>query len=122
MGRDPAATVYPTMAILTDSLLAHAGTVALTLAQGQDHLTLVLDTLTRAILESASQIWWLGKPGIGGRARVARLAVVRRMSAMAYEKTVLKMGAHPDRRVRHHGRRHRQLLREHARACPRGRP
>lgn len=80
------------MAIFTDMLVAHARAVVRILTAGAGQMNLVIDTLTRVMLESASQAWWLADGRIGGRCRVARLAVVRRQTAVAYEKTIDRMG------------------------------
>jgi hypothetical protein len=54
--------------------------------------TLALDAQARAALEAAAQAWWLLEPGLGGRARVARLYVLRRSSASRLEQAAQKMG------------------------------
>lgn len=90
-GHEPASTVYTAAAMLIAAVLEHVDGVLVSLVVNLAS-TLVIDTMTRAALEAASQAWWLTDPAIGARARVAHLYVLRRRSAAHLEHTAGKMG------------------------------
>lgn len=79
-GSSVALDVIAAAALLTGAGLDSANAVRTLLVSGASS-GLAIETLVRSVLESAAQVWWLLEPGIGGRARVARLYVLRRQSA-----------------------------------------
>ncbi|WP_067504319.1 hypothetical protein [Actinoplanes sp. TFC3] len=82
--------VVAAAALLTDAGLDSANVVRTLLVSGASS-GLAIETLVRSVLESAAQVWWLLEPGIGGRARMARLYVLRRQSACALQGTAAKL-------------------------------
>lgn len=90
-GDEPVRTAFTVTAMQIAAALEHAEAVLVQLLT-RPTATLAIDTLTRGALESAAQAWWLMDPAIGGRARVARLYVVRRRSAQHHEDTAGRMG------------------------------
>jgi hypothetical protein len=89
-GTSPAETVFTVAAMLIGAALENAQAVHLLLSESPTS-TLVIETITRAALEAACQAWNLMEPGIGARARVARLYVLRRCSAERLEDTAQRM-------------------------------
>jgi hypothetical protein len=79
-GEEPVRTAFTVTGMLVAAVLEHAEGVLLYLVT-RPTATLAIDTLTRGALEAAAQAWWLMDPAISGRARVARLYVVRRPAA-----------------------------------------
>jgi len=93
-GENPLSTVFPVSAMLIDTVIQNVDAFHV-LLESRPRSTLALDAQARAALEAAAQAWWLLKPRIGGRARVARLYVLRRSSASRFEQTAQKMGLPP---------------------------
>jgi hypothetical protein len=89
-GTSPTETVFTAAAVLIDAVLESAKAVHLLLNESPTS-TLVIETVTRATLEAACQARDLLEPGIGPRARVARLYVLRRCSAKRLEDTARRM-------------------------------
>jgi hypothetical protein len=77
--------------MLIDTVIENADAIHV-LLESRATSTLALDAQTQAILAAAAQAWWLLEPRLGGRARVARLYVLRRSSATRLEQTAQKMG------------------------------
>ena len=90
-GTSPLSTVFPVSGMLIDTVIQNADAIHV-LLESRATSTLALDAQARAVLEAAAQAWWLLEPGLGGRARVARLYVLRRSSAGRLEQTAGKMG------------------------------
>jgi hypothetical protein len=90
-GESPLSTVFPVSGMLIDTVIQNADAVHV-LLESRATSTLALDAQARAALEAAAQAWWLLEPRLGGRARVARLYVLRRSSAARLEQTAQKMG------------------------------
>jgi hypothetical protein len=90
-GKSPLSTVFPVSGMLIDTVIQNADAIHV-LLESRATSTLALDAQARAALEAAAQAWWLLEPGLGGRARVARLYVLRRSSAGRLEQTAGKMG------------------------------
>lgn len=93
-GENPVRTAFTVTAMLVAAALEHAEGLLLQLVT-RSAATLAIDTLARGALEAAAQAWWLMDPAISGRARVARLYVVRRRSAQHLEDTARRMGVTP---------------------------
>lgn len=90
-GESPLSTVFPIAGMLIDTVIQNADAIHV-LLESRATSTLALDAQARAALEAAAQAWWLLEPGVGGRARVARLYVLRRSSACRLEQAAQKMG------------------------------
>ena len=90
-GESPLSTVFPVSGMLIDTVIQNADAIHV-LLESRATSTLALDAQARAALEAAAQAWWLLEPRLGGRARVARLYVLRRSSADRLEQTAQKMG------------------------------
>ena len=90
-GEDPVRTAFTVTAMQVAAALEPAESLLVQLVT-RPAATLAIDTLARGPLEAAAQAWWLMDPVIGGRARVARLYVVRRRSAQHLEDTAKRMG------------------------------
>lgn len=58
--------------------------------------SLALDTQARTMVELAAQASWLMWPDVGGRARVARLHVLRRRTAIEHDQLGRHLGLDPD--------------------------
>jgi hypothetical protein len=90
-GESPMSTVFPVSGMLIDTVIQNADAIHV-LLESRATSTLALDAQARAALEAAAQAWWLLEPRLGGRARVARLYVLRRSSAGRLEQAAQKMG------------------------------
>jgi hypothetical protein len=90
-GENPVRTAFTVTAMQVAAALEHAESLLLQLVT-RSAATLAIDTLARGALEAAAQAWWLMDPAISGRARVARLYVVRRRSAQHLQETARRMG------------------------------
>lgn len=93
-GESPLSTVFPVSAMLIDTVIQNVDAIHM-LLESRPTSTLALDAQARAALEAAAQAWWLLEPRLGGRARVARLYVLRRSSAARLEQTAQKMELPP---------------------------
>ena len=90
-GKSPLSTAFPVSGMLIDTVIQNADAIHV-LLESRATSTLALDAQARAALEAAAQAWWLLEPRLGGRARVARLYVLRRSSAGRLEQAAGKMG------------------------------
>lgn len=90
-GESPLSTVFPVSGMLIDTVIQNADAIHM-LLESRTTSTLALDAQARAALEAAAQAWWLLEPRLGGRARVARLYVLRRSSAARLEQTAQNVG------------------------------
>ena len=90
-GKSPLSTVFPVSGMLIDTVVQNIDAIHV-LLESRATSTLALDAQARAALEAAAQAWWLLEPRLGGRARVARLYIMRRSSAARLEQTAQKMG------------------------------
>ena len=90
-GESPLSTVFPVSGMLIDAVIQNTDAIHV-LLESRATSTLALDAQARAALEAAAQAWWLLEPRLGGRARVARLYVLRRSSAARLEHAAQKMG------------------------------
>ncbi|MEC3975854.1 hypothetical protein [Amycolatopsis sp. H20-H5] len=93
-GRDPACTVYAATEMLAHTIIDHVRSLRSLMVTGVPASTSV-DALARGALEAASTIWWLTDRAITARTRVARLYVVRRESAMEFERVAAAMQVPP---------------------------
>ena len=90
-GLNPIGTVRTTAALFMNQTIEHAE-AALTLLRRCPHLTSAIESQARLAVEAGSQAAWLLSPNLTGRARVARLYVMRRQSAAKLKDTVKAMG------------------------------
>jgi hypothetical protein len=90
-GESPLCTVFPVSGMLIDTVIQNTDATHV-LLESRATSTVALDAQARAALEAAAQAWWLLEPGLGGRARVSRLYVLRRSSAGRLEHAAQKMG------------------------------
>lgn len=90
-GPNAVSTVIPTCAMLVDAIVQNVDAVRLLLMVRPDS-TLAIESAVRSAVEAAAQARWLLDHQIGGRARVARLYVVRRSTALAARQTAAAMG------------------------------
>jgi len=80
----PYQQVWTAYTVLARTLVEHSRAMAL-LLRSDPKLSMPLETQARVMVEIAAQASWLTWPGLGGRARVARLQVLRRASALQHD-------------------------------------
>lgn len=90
-GPRPCLTVWTAHTILMRTLVEHAHATAI-LLHAQPSAALPLETQARVLVELAAQASWLMWPGLSGRARVARLQVMRRSSAGHHDELAAILG------------------------------
>ncbi len=91
-GEDPLATAFTVAGLACEVALESTDAVQVLLCS-RPASVIAMDTLARAALEAASQAWWLLDPAIGGRARIVRLYLLRRSSAVRLSTTADQLGA-----------------------------
>ena len=94
-GELPYKTIWTTHAILARAVCEHGRAFAL-LLRTNPAASLALDTQARTMVELAAQASWLMWPDVGGRARVARLHVLRRRTAIEHDRLGRHLGLDPD--------------------------
>jgi hypothetical protein len=88
-GADPVLTVYAGGALYLDTILDCLRNLAVTLTPDTTHY--VVEALARAAMEAGAVLYWLLKPGIGARWRVARFWLMRNSGAGYLDKAVKKV-------------------------------
>jgi hypothetical protein len=90
-GEAPYRTVWTAYSIFVRALAEHARSSAMIL-RSEPTASVSLEVHTRAIVELAARASWLMWPDLGGRARVARLHVLRRATTKQRDTLVKAMG------------------------------
>ena len=93
-GELPYKTIWTAHTILARAVCEHGRAFAL-LLRTTPTASLALDTQARTMVELAAQASWLMWPDVGGRARVARLHVLRRRTAIEHD----RLGRHHSTRT-----------------------
>jgi len=94
-GELPYKTIWTAHTILARAVCEHGRAFAL-LLRTTPTASLALDTQARTMVELAAQASWLMWPDVGGRARVARLHVLRRRTAIEHDRLGRHLGLDPD--------------------------
>lgn len=94
-GELPYKTIWTAHTILARAVCEHGRAFAL-LLRTNPAASLALDTQARTMVELAAQASWLMWPDVGGRARVARLHVLRRRTAIEHDRLGRHLGLDPD--------------------------